>query len=88
MEMTGKKEKPQIRQAGSAEAFVGSAATGRELYYNRQFSEKMQLNLNGSRTVSCELWRQKSGKSSRIFPGFSNFPGFLLRPACPNPRPT
>jgi hypothetical protein len=42
MEMKRKKEKPQIRQAGSAEAFVGSAATGRELYYNRQVCGKMQ----------------------------------------------
>ncbi|HZM06552.1 MAG TPA: hypothetical protein VFC44_26420 [Candidatus Saccharimonadales bacterium] len=38
--MMPEKEKPQIRQAGSAEAFVGSTATGREHHHYRHFREK------------------------------------------------
>ena len=40
MEMMPEKEKPQIRQAGSAEAFVGSAATGRERSHYWHFTIK------------------------------------------------
>jgi hypothetical protein len=43
MEMNQEKEKPRIRQAGSAEAFVGSTAAGREHPYNRFISENIQL---------------------------------------------
>jgi hypothetical protein len=44
MALIPEKEKPQIRQAGSAEAFVGSAATGRERIYNRYIASKLQPN--------------------------------------------
>jgi hypothetical protein len=88
MEMNPEKKKPRIRQAGSAEAFLGSAATGRELYYNRQFQGKMQLNLSISRTSSCELRRQISGKSPMVFRIFPIFPSFLHRTTRFNPRPS
>jgi hypothetical protein len=38
-----KKENPLICQAGSAEAFAGSPAAGRERYYNRQVFGKSQV---------------------------------------------
>jgi len=42
MEITPEKEKPRIRQAGSAEAFLDSTATGRERTYYLHLSEKSQ----------------------------------------------